>query len=219
MWDASLSLFVFTLFSLPPPTAIAAFNEVPGEFSFALEKTSRDVEELQQFLDDSVSDNTEGLIVKTLDATYEPSKRSLNWLKLKKDYIDGVGDSLDLVPIGAWHGKGKRTGVYGAFLLACYDETSEQYQSTCKIGTGFSEVDLASFAASLEPHLIPAARHYYKCGDFVPDVWFDAAQVWEVKAADLSISPAHQAAFGLVDRTKGAEAVKKTRAAEWGVVT
>ena len=182
----------------------SAFQEVPGEFFFVTEKTSRDIDELQGFLDESIAENTEGLIVKTLDATYEPSKRSLNWLKLKKDYMEGCGDSLDLVPIGAWLGRGKRTGVYGAYLLACFDEDGEEYQSICKIGTGFSEVILEELANAMNPHVIDGPRSYYKVSDAMkPDVWFEPKQVWEVKAADLSISPVHQAACGLVDPQKG----------------
>ena len=181
-----------------------SFSETKGEFLFATAKTSKDVEELQVFLDESIAANTEGLIVKTMDATYEPSKRSLNWLKLKKDYMEGCGDSLDLVPIGAWHGRGKRTGVYGAFLLACYDEDGEEFQTICKVGTGFSEVDLETLSKALEPHLIEAPRPYYKYPEgMAPDLWFDAKLVWEVKAADLSISPTHKAAMGLVDPNKG----------------
>ncbi|MED6204905.1 tRNA ligase [Stylosanthes scabra] len=111
-----------------------------------------------------------------------------------------IGDSLDLVPIAAFHGRGKRTGVYGAFLLACYDYNNEEFQSICKIGTGFTEQDLELRSASLRSKVIPGPKYE---DTMKPDVWFEAGEVWEVKAADLTISPVHHAAVGIVDSDKG----------------
>ncbi|KAH8499521.1 hypothetical protein H0E87_018128 [Populus deltoides] len=184
----------------------SSFEEEPGFFQFATAITSNDLEEIQKFLDTAVDASCEGLIIKTMnkDATYEPSRRSHNWLKLKKDYMESIGDSLDLVPIGAFHGRGKRTGVYGAFLLACYNSNNEEFQSICKIGTGFSEQVLEERSASLRSQVIPKPKSYYRFGDTIkPDVWFEPKEVWEVKAADLTISPVHRAAIGEVDPNKG----------------
>jgi DNA ligase-1 len=118
---------------------------------------------------------------------------------LKKDYLSGVGDSLDLVVVGAYHGKGKRTNVYGAFLLACYDLDSENFQTICKIGTGFSEEVLLEFYNLLQPlELTGGARGDIQVGGAKPDVWFEPKIVWEVLTADLSLSPVYTAAHGLV---------------------
>ncbi|KAG0090749.1 hypothetical protein BGZ92_002275 [Podila epicladia] len=183
------------------------FLEVDGEFAFAKSMNSTHIEDIQTFLDQSVADNCEGLMVKTMDGTeasYEPSKRSRNWLKVKKDYLAGVGDSIDLVVIGAYIGRGKRTGVYGGYLLACYDPEREEYQSICKIGTGFSEQDLEDHHKELKEHVIPEPKSYYVLGEGnKPDVWFAPVKVWEIKCADLSVSPVYKAAVGIVDSTKG----------------
>ncbi|KAM4605211.1 DNA ligase 1-like [Polymixia lowei] len=183
-----------------------SFSEVEGQFVFARSIDSDNTDAIAEFLEQSVRDSCEGLMVKTLekDATYEIAKRSHNWLKLKKDYLDGVGDTVDLCVVGAYLGKGKRTGTYGGFLLACYDEDNEEFQSVCKIGTGFKDEDLEQHYKFLKEHILPKPRAYYRVDQSAePDVWLDAVQVWEVKCADLSLSPVYKAAMGLVDPEKG----------------
>ena len=104
------------------------FKETNGKFMFAISSDTSSFDELQKFLDESIKDRCEGLMVKTLtvNSTYQPSKRSFNWLKLKKDYLEtGLGDSVDLVVVGADYGTGKRAGWFGSFLLACYNEDLE----------------------------------------------------------------------------------------------
>ena len=176
-----------------------AFQPIEGEFAFAQYGNTSDLEEIQTLLDESVKASCEGLMVKMLDTAesgYEPSKRSRNWLKIKKDYLAGIGDSLDLVVVGAYYGKGKRTSVYGAFLLACYNASTQNYETVCNIGTGFSEAILEELHSELEKITIDRPKPFYVHSSVPkdqPDVWFEPRYVWEVKTADLTLSPRYKA--------------------------
>lgn len=176
-----------------------AFFPVEGEFAFATHMDGQELDEIQTFLDESMKASCEGLMVKMLDGAesgYEPSKRSRNWLKIKKDYLSGVGDSLDLVVLGAYYGKGKRTSVYGAFLLACHNANNDTYETVCNIGTGFSEAVLEELHAQLGAIVIDRPKPFYAHstgGQHQPDVWFEPRYVWEVRTADLTLSPRYKA--------------------------
>ncbi|KAH3681578.1 hypothetical protein WICPIJ_007452 [Wickerhamomyces pijperi] len=177
-------------------------KEIPGKFQFATSKNSTDVEELQAFLDISIKDSCEGLMVKTLNNDpYRPSQRSNSWLKLKKDYLAGVGDSLDLIVIGAYYGKGKRTGTYGGFLLGCYNQDTEEIESCCKIGTGFSDDVLKSLYEKLQPTELSQAKSYIIYDSSAePDIWFEPTVLFEVLTADLSLSPIYKAGIATLGK-------------------
>ncbi|KAL6535139.1 hypothetical protein OROMI_026513 [Orobanche minor] len=139
-------------------------------------------EEVQRFFEISVNSSYEGFIFKTLNihAAYEPSRQSNNWLKLKRAYLEGLGDSLDLVPIAAYYGHGKRTGVYGTFVLACYDTNKEEFQSISKIGKGFSDALLDERSAGLGSKVIPKPKSYLRFSERLnPDVWFEPTKIEE----------------------------------------
>lgn len=110
--------------------------------------------------------------------------------------------------LGAYYGRGKRTSVYGAFLLAAYNPTSENYETICNIGTGFSEAILEELHKALSPLVIDQAKPFYSHTSVPkdqPDVWLEPQYVWEVKAADLTISPRYRAASDEIMGRDGAD--------------
>jgi ATP-dependent DNA ligase len=142
----------------------------------------------------------------SLVATYQPNVRSNAWLKVKKDYVAELADTLDVVPIGGWWGSGRKAGWFSPILVAVLDPESGQFQSLCRVMSGFTDdryKELTAFYSRPENRLEPAAaRAAYSTGESPPH-WFKPLRVWEVKGADLTVSPVHAAAAGLVHESRG----------------
>ncbi|KAK3285179.1 hypothetical protein CYMTET_7194 [Cymbomonas tetramitiformis] len=160
------------------------------------------VQQLQEILLESLEGRCEGLMLKRLDGPYEPGQRAETWVKLKKDYVEGMQDSLDLVPIGAWHGNGRKAGWYSPFLVAVWDREAEEYQSVCRVLSGFTDAFYKEAKEYFEPYLLPAPLPYYRTHEH-PSVWFEPRVVWEIRGADFTISPVHLAAVGRVHADRG----------------
>lgn len=133
-------------------------DQKSSAIKLATSSSCSEISQIEEFLNESVAKGCEGLMVKLIDegSNYEPAKRTYKWLKLKKDYIDngGIGDSLDLVVIGANMGKGKRAGKYGAFLMATYNPDMDTYEACCLVGTGLSDENLLGFKKKLDDFIV-----------------------------------------------------------------
>jgi DNA ligase 1 len=101
----------------------------------------------------AVADGCEGLVCKSAgpDSVYQAGARGWQWIKLKRDYRTELSDTVDLVVIGAFAGRGRRAGLYGAVLLAAYDPGADVFRAVTKCGAGFSDADLAALPARLAP--------------------------------------------------------------------
>ncbi|KAI1136514.1 ATP-dependent DNA ligase [Hypoxylon sp. FL0543] len=75
---------------------------------------------------------------KPLLATYEPDKRLDSWLKVKKDYSSSF-DTLDLVPVAAWHGQGRKAKWWSPILMAVRNDATGSLEAVCKCMSGFTD--------------------------------------------------------------------------------
>lgn len=199
------------------------------------------------------------------DSPYEPStKRSDCWLKLKKDYLASMGDSLDLVPVGGWRGCGRKSRWVSPWLMATFDPEEGTFGTVCRVMSGLSDqfyrestirylgrllevkegkndesslqeagVDEEgddAFAASDasgaagsgaetadDEQGVAGATRVVQPGRALllsgpapgvdtresPPFWFEPVEVWEIRGADVTVSPKHMAGRGLVHPNRG----------------
>ena len=149
-------------------------------------------EQLDGFMQQAVADGCEGLMIKSIgpDSIYKAGARGWGWIKYKREYKSEMQDTVDLVVVGAFAGRGRRGGTYGALLLAAYDEKDDVFRTACKCGSGFKDEDLAKLPEMLEKYKINH-RHPRVDSKIVADTWFVPGLVLEVIGAEITLSPIH----------------------------
>jgi len=153
---------------------------------------------------DSEASRKRGGRRKPLLATYEPDKRLESWLKVKRDYTSS-GDTLDLIPIGGWHGQGRKAQWWSPILLAVRNPTTGELEAVCKCMSGFTDKvygEITAFYAPGSGNTSSAKKGYYDSA-LTPTMWFEPREVWEIAFADVTLSPTYTAARGLVSMERG----------------
>jgi len=155
-----------------------------------------DADELERFFEEAIENGCEGLICKSVneDSVYQAGARGWLWIKYKRDYKSEMTDTVDLVVVGGFHGRGKRAGTYGALLLAAYNHDDDIFETVCKCGSGFTDEDLGRIPEMMKEHRISRSHPRVK-SKLEADVWFEPKVVIEVIGAEITLSPIHTCAL------------------------
>jgi DNA ligase-1 len=121
---------------------------------------------------------------------------------MKRSYQSKMAEPVDLVVVGAFHGRGRRAGSYGALLTAAYDPEGDMFRTVCKVGSGFTDENLERLPAMLGEYG-REERHPRVDSILEADLWFDPALVVEILGDEITLSPIHTCAFNSIRTGSG----------------
>ena len=206
-----VALFLFDLLHLngksyvnePYPARRKALKKIIKQsriIKLARQTTSADIKKVQDYFKLCLKRGAEGIIAKSNagDSIYKAGKRGWFWIKWKREYAKGVKDTYDLVVVGAFVGKGRRAGTYGALLCAVYNPKKRQFETFTKLGAGFTDKVLAElpkilskYKTSEKPENVAVKK------TMKPDIYFKPGIVVEVLGAEVTKSPSHSSGYAL----------------------
>lgn len=167
---------------------------------------------LHQHLQRAIAEGLEGLVIKDRQGFYEP--RARHWLKIKKDYLDGLADSADLLVLGAWYGSGNKGGQLSTFLMGCVDPavpagSPGRFKTVCKVGNGLNDLQITAISTAYTARMTPpttsaglrGAPTWLDCQSaHLPDMVLrdpETADVMEVIGAELSVTKSHTSGISI----------------------
>jgi len=150
-------------------------------FGLAEHVETKDLKKALEFYQGVLKRGQEGVIIKNMDAHYQPGRRVGYWLKVKE-----ILEPLDLVVVGAEWGEGKRAKWLGSLILAA--RSGEEFLETGRIASGLTEEQLDQLTKTLKPLI---TEDYGKIVRIKPEV------VIEVGYEEIQKSPKYPTGYAL----------------------
>ena len=175
-----------------------------SKIKIAKSRVVTDVESADKFFNEALETGCEGIMAKSIEekSIYKPGAREFLWIKYKREYQLEMEDTADLVVVGAFGGQGKRSGGYGALLMAVYSKDEDKFKTICKLGSGFSDEQLENLPRMLRPFAIKKKDPRVE-SSIEADFWFTPSLVLEVKGAEITLSPTHTCCQDVVKKGAG----------------
>jgi len=176
--------------------------------SSIIELSSREIvsstEEFEAYFNKAIEYGCEGIMAKDIrkETQYQAGNRGFLWIKHKFDYTTGFADSYDFVAVGGFYGKGRRKGTIGTLLMAAFNPEKGHFETVCKLGSGFTDEDLAKITEDLMQIKV-TEKPKEVSSRIEADIWFYPTKVYEIKGADLSTSPIHTCAMDEIKEKAG----------------
>ncbi len=147
--------------------------------------------QIDKYFEEAVESGLEGIVAKDLHAPYIAGARKFSWIKLKRSYKGELSDTVDLVILGYYLGKGQRTEFgFGGLLAGTYNENRDVFETITRIGTGFSEKQMETLGSILRK--IKVARRPARVDALIePHFWVEPKYVVTVRADEITRSPTH----------------------------
>lgn len=189
------------------------FQEIkPINFAkYAITKTD-DLAKIEHCFVNSIKNGAEGIMVKDYSGIYQAGNRGWLWIKFKKEYKKELADTFDLVVVGAIYGAGRRAKTYGSLLVAAYNSEQNKYYSFTKVGTGFTDKNLAQLLKMFDKYKLEN-KHKSVETEMKSDVWFEPKIVMEISGAEITVSPVHTVAKDKIK--KGGLALRFPKFLRW----
>lgn len=160
---------------------------------------TEDQNTIRTYHEQQLAKGLEGVVVKKVDSGYDSGRKGWSWVKMKEEEGTSgkLSDTLDLIVMGYYLGKGKRANLgMGAILVGVIKE--EKIFTVAKIGTGLTDKLLKQLTIDCQKIKVDKKPTQYNVPkELTPDVWVEPRMIVEIAADEITHSPLHSAELAL----------------------